>query len=190
MEWVLSRIQVNKKIKIVVSFETLSHWNFQFLPISLALYTGAKKLGAGVNSLVTPHIYSITGDLRLVFWIGLGAAALCLVIDIIFALFELHITKQQTQSSSGPVDIAGILRFPSIFWFLILYMGLFFGSFIAFFITASGMVQTRFGFTVNEAGLALVTLSVTLVQHATFRRGGQHVLRLPHQLRQTLQSLL
>lgn len=136
----------------------MSHWNFYFLPISLALYTGSKRVGAGINSLVTPHIFSVTGDLRIVFWIGLGAAALCLAVDIVYAIFEWRTMRRQSQEISDTVSIGGILQFPRIFWLLVLHKGLFFSVFGALFITSSGMVQTRFGLSITEAGLALVLL--------------------------------
>jgi nitrate/nitrite transporter NarK len=136
-----------------------------FLPISLAIYTGAKKVGAGINSLLTPYVFSTTGDLRVVFWIGLAAAALCFTIDVIFSIFEWRVTRSQQQSRSNEVNLSGIFNFPKVFWLLVLHMGLFFGIFSAFFITASGMVQTRFGFTVTEAGIALVLLLLILVHY-------------------------
>lgn len=141
----------------MVSLEALSHWNFQFLPISLSFNSGSKKLGSGINSILTPQIYSVSNDVLAVFWAGLAAGALCLVVDITFFIFELRAAREEEQTvASKTVDMAGILRFPKIFWLLILFMGLFLSAFNSFFVTASGMAQTRFNFTVNEAGLALV----------------------------------
>lgn len=172
---------------IVVSLETLSHWNFMFLPISLGIFSATKKLGGGINSLLTPHIYGITNDLRVVFLIGLCAATICLAADIIFAVFEQRVTKSQEQSASNSasnsIRFSDIFHFKKIFWLLIIHIGLFFGIFMSFLITASGMTQTRFHFTVAEAGLSLVLLLLSIVYFALSPYHRKHLFRLYSELR-------
>jgi nitrate/nitrite transporter NarK len=96
----------------------------------------------------------------MVFWIAL-AAALCLTAAISFALFMMR--RQEQNDVVVPVTISGVLKFPRIFWLLLIYMGLFFCVITSFFVIASGLTETRFGLSTNEAGLALVLSYPTIV---------------------------
>ena len=56
-------------INLVIALESLSFWNYQFLPISLAMDVACKKSGAGLSSLLTPYLYDKTNRLDLIFYL-------------------------------------------------------------------------------------------------------------------------
>jgi len=141
----------------VITLESLSYWNYKFLPISLSLNVAAKKLSAGINSLLTPYIYSKTGSVNAVFYIALGTSMTCLASALLFAILEWFLTKNITQTKSkDQVNISGIFKFPKIFWLLIFHMGSFDAIINSLYAITSGMAQRRFGFDVTMAGTLLV----------------------------------
>eukprot|EP00826_Nyctotherus_ovalis_P021053 TRINITY_DN16723_c0_g7_i6.p1 TRINITY_DN16723_c0_g7~~TRINITY_DN16723_c0_g7_i6.p1 ORF type:complete len:225 (+),score=48.96 TRINITY_DN16723_c0_g7_i6:73-747(+) len=142
---------------VVITLESLSYWNYRFLPISLALNIAAKKLSAGINSLLTPYIYSKTGNVSTVFYIALGTSVTCLGSALLFAVLEHFLTKESAASGAKEqVSISGVLKFPKVFWLLIFYMGFFDAIINSLYAITSGMAQKRFGFDVTMAGTLLV----------------------------------
>ena len=147
------------KCILVVTLETLSHWNYQFLPISLSLVTASKKIGAGLNSILTPQVYDTTDNVKPIFWIALVFAIICLVSAIIFTFVEWKAMKAQDKKApSTEITIGGIAQFPRIFWLMILFMAFHYVVVNSLNSIAGGMSQKRFGLSVTVAGFLIVSL--------------------------------
>lgn len=145
---------------IVVVLECLSFWNFDFLSFSMGIQSAAQRFGSALNDFMLPLIYEKTKNLPLQIWIGLALASLCLISTIIFSIIECFSSKPCSRSVRGSIRITRIFNFPLLYWVLTLYISFSYLAIISLNTVASGMLQTRFGFTVSAAG---VTLCIPLV---------------------------
>lgn len=149
---------------LVVTLEALSYWNYQFLPVSLALFVGAKKFGAAVNCILTPYLYNVADDVMPILYVGLGFAILCLVTGIIFLIVEkLAMSGSDQVIQKEHVSLSHVSKFPGIFWFAILYMAFYYAAINAFNTVSSGMGQNRFSLSITTCGILLVYYFVILV---------------------------
>ena len=123
-----------------------------------------KKSGAGLSSLLTPYLYDKTNRLDLIFYIGLGFSIVCLIAAIAFVIVETICMDGQPQPiAKSEVTCSSILKFPRIFWLYTFYMAFFYAIINSLYSVSSGLVQTRFGFSVNQAGIVYVSLMLILV---------------------------
>jgi len=162
---VLRHIQVLFCVQcIVVTLEALSHWNYSFLPISIAIFVACKKLGPGINCILTPYVYGETKNIMPMFYVGVGLALLCLATCILFAVIErvaMHGNEQRIEKEH--VNLLQISKFPRIFWLIIFYMAFYYAVINTLYTTASGMSQSRFGLNIATAGFLIVFLVNRLV---------------------------
>lgn len=134
------------------------------MPVSLALFVGAKKFGAAVNCILTPYLYNISGDLMPILYVGLGFAILCLVTGVLFLLIEkLAMSGSDQIIQKEQVRLSHVPKFPGIFWFVILYMAFYYAAINAFNAVSSGMGQDRFSLSITTCGILLVCCFLTLV---------------------------
>jgi nitrate/nitrite transporter NarK len=144
--------------------EALSHWNYSFLPISIAIFVASKKLGPGINCILTPYVYEKSGSIMLMLYSGLGLAILCLASCILFAVVEkiaMHGNEQYIEKKH--VNFSQISNFPRLFWLIIFYMAFYYAVINTLYTTASGMSQDRFGLSISTAGFLIVLFSNYLV---------------------------
>lgn len=140
-----------------IALECLSFWNLEFLPMSMAIHSGAEGLGSGLNNFLLPQLYAATQSLPLGFWIGFAFAALCLLTAVFFGLIESCATSSRSLAVANELPkLSGMLQFPLLFWLLTFHVCFFSGNTNAFSAIIGGMAQSRFGFSVQEAGALIV----------------------------------
>jgi len=145
-----------RKIKLVVTLESLSYWNYAFLPFSMAAQTSSEKIGNALNDILLPSIYENTGNLASGFWIGFCFSIICLSASIFFIILEYWVLKDEKLKSEEQTSLSGIFKFPPMLWLLTFYGGFLFTAYNSFSAVASKLIQTRFNFDTKTAGLLIV----------------------------------
>lgn len=140
-----------------IALECLTFWNYEFVSLSMAVQSIAKGLGTTMNNYGMPHLYGVTGNLPLGFWVGFCFAVLCLLSSVAFGCVESCAVAKRTQQTGERVNFSEIFNFPSLFWVLTVQGCLFEANSSSFNAIASGMAQARFDFNVKEAGVLIVT---------------------------------
>eukprot|EP00826_Nyctotherus_ovalis_P032718 TRINITY_DN2634_c0_g2_i4.p1 TRINITY_DN2634_c0_g2~~TRINITY_DN2634_c0_g2_i4.p1 ORF type:complete len:228 (-),score=31.10 TRINITY_DN2634_c0_g2_i4:774-1457(-) len=140
-----------------IALECLSFWNLEFLSMSMAIHSAAEGLGSGLNNFLLPQLYAITQNLPLGFWIGFVFAILCLLTAVLFGLIESCASNSQALVLNHELPkLSGMFKFPLLFWLLTFQVCFFCGNTNSFSAIMGGMVQIRFGFNVQEAGVLIV----------------------------------
>lgn len=140
---------------IVVVLECLSFWTFSFIAISMGIQCAAQRLGSTVNDFTLPYVYEATGNLPLQFWIGFVLACVCLLATLALVGIEWYSLRDHVQEQGEAIELSAISRFPLIYWILIFFISFVYMGMISFNTIASGLLQSRFGFSVSASGVVL-----------------------------------
>jgi len=142
----------------VVCIESTSFWNFHFVAFSMAFQSSGIRLGSAVNDILLPYIYDSTGNLAMGFWIGFFLTLILLATSILFCMLDYYGLKDHPnyQPDFEQVSLSQIANFPMVFWIVALSTTFIYGSFLTLNGISSGYAQTRFGFSITEAGVLIV----------------------------------
>ncbi len=145
---------------------TIAAWCPHKLSFALGTYIAFGRLGGVTCNLLLPHLYHITGKTSVGFFMGF---ALTLVVFLCASLtvaterwgISHGMLSQGGERSGNSVSIMKAIRLmPGIFWGMCALCGLFYSAKNAFNYVASALVQTRFGFSRQAAGLLIVLFAM------------------------------
>lgn len=154
---------VGAEAYVVVVLECLSFWTFSFIAISMGINSASQRLGSALNDFMLPRIYESTGKLALQFWIGLAFAGVCILATIILVTIECYSLRNHNRPQGESMNFSAILNFPLLYWVLTIFISFVYMGMISFNTVASGLLQTRFHFSVSASGVVLCIPLVVVI---------------------------
>ena len=139
-------------------------WCFHKISFALGVFTACGRLGSVVSNLLLPYLYQRTHTTSAGFFVGLAVTFIMLAAALFIVLLEKWSISKNLFKDLSPRRQAQLSFWEEIkllqlvFWVLCLLCGIFESAKNCFYYIASALTQTRFGFSLQDAGILIVLL--------------------------------